>query len=58
MPVARVEMPMRFNIWQLLIICAGLATMVLSLIGCATAGYTDDERAAMTILEHIERRAP
>lgn len=49
---------MRFNIWQLLIICAGLATMVLSLIGCATAGYTDDERAAMTILEHIERRAP
>lgn len=58
MPMARMAMPIRFTVWQFLIICAGIATIVLSLLGCATAGYTDDERTAIVMLDRLERMAP
>lgn len=45
---------MRFTTWQLLIICAGIAVMLLSLGGCAST-MTHDDTAAMCILDCVER---
>lgn len=45
---------MRFTTWQLLIICAGIAVMLLSIGGCASTG-TQDDITAKCILDCVER---